>query len=174
MIDKDTQKRLFDEFGTPEHVRRHCDAVADVAVRIGRALNDTGYGLDLELIESAARVHDIARTEKNHAFVGADFLTEKGYPYEAILVRSHMNHPFGSVEYIREQDVLCLADRVVREDEYVGIEKRVEYLLAKPGMTAEGKSVMKAVMGATRQYIHDIERIIGITLDALMKKEKEC
>ena len=168
MIDKETQKRLFDEFGTPEHVRRHCDAVAEVAVRIGRALNGANYDLDLELIEGAARVHDIARTEKNHAFVGAEFLIEKGYPYEAILVRSHMNHPFGSVKVIREQDVLCLADRVVREDEYVGIEKRVEYLMAKPGMTDEGKAIMQAVMEATKQYIHDIEDIIGMTLDELM------
>ena len=134
MIDKETRKRLFDEFGTPEHVRRHCDAVGDVAVRIGSALNQAGYKLDIGLIESAARVHDIARTEKNHAFAGAEFLIDRGYPYEAILVRGHMNHPFGSVKEIREQDVLCLADRVVREDEYVGIEKRVEYLMAKPGM----------------------------------------
>ena len=174
MIDKETQKLLFDEFGTPEHVRRHCVAVAAVAVRIGSALNDAGCKLDLELIEGAARVHDIARTEKNHAFVGAEFLIKRGYPYEAILVRSHMNHPFGNVKDIREQDVLCLADRVVREDEYVGIEKRVEYLMAKPAMTAEGKAIMQAVMEATKQYIRDIEDIIGVSLDELIQKEKEC
>lgn len=168
MIDKETQKLLFDEFGTPQHVRRHCDAVTDVALKIGRALNEAGFDLDLGLIEGAARVHDIARTEKNHAFAGADFLMEKGYPYEAILVRAHMKHPFGSVGEIREQDVLCLADRVVREDEYVGIEKRVEHLLSKPGMTEEGAVKMKAVMSATQDYIHDVEKIIGVTFDELL------
>lgn len=173
MIDKETQKRLFDEFGTPEHVRRHCDAVADVAARIGGALNHAGYNLDLELIEGAARVHDIARTEKDHASAGAEFLIDKGYPHEAVLVRAHMNHPFGSVREMREQDVLCLADRVVREDEYVGIEKRVEYLMAKPDMTAEGKKIMQSVMGETMKYIRDIEDIIGVSLEELMKKEKE-
>ena len=41
--------RLLKEYGTPEHVIRHCMAVADTAVRIGRALNEHGYHLDLEL-----------------------------------------------------------------------------------------------------------------------------
>lgn len=169
MIDKAIQKQLFDEYGTPEHVRRHCDAVADAAMRIGHALCDSGYTLDIGLIEGAARVHDIARTEKGHALAGAEFLIGKGYPYEAILVRGHMNHPFNSLPEIREQDVLCLADRVVREDEYVGIEERMRYLLAKPDMTEEGAIRIKSVMAATREYIRGIEDIIGMRLDELMK-----
>ena len=53
--------RLLKEYGTPEHVIRHCMAVADTAVRIGRALNEHGYHLDLELIQAAALIYDIAR-----------------------------------------------------------------------------------------------------------------
>ena len=168
MIDKAIQEKMFDEYRTPEHVRKHCDAVTEVAVTIGRALNAAGRNLDLELIEGAARVHDVARTADRHADVGAEFLIERGYPQEAELVRYHMNHPFGSLDNIDEQDVLCLADRVVREDQYVGIEKRVEYLLAKPGMTEEGAALMKSVMSATMQYIHGVEDIIGVTLDELL------
>lgn len=169
MIDRVTQLQLFDEYGTPEHVRKHCDAVTEVAVGIGRALNAAGRDLDLELIEGSARVHDVARTAEKHADVGAEFLIERGYPREAELVRHHMNHPFGSLDDIDEQDVLCLADRVVREDQYVGIEKRVEYLLAKPGMTAEGAAMMKSIMGATLEYIHGVEGIIGVTFDELFR-----
>ena len=31
--------RLFDEYGTPEHVIGHCRAVSDTAVKIGEELN---------------------------------------------------------------------------------------------------------------------------------------
>lgn len=169
MITREIQKQLFDEYRTPDHVRRHCDAVTDAAVKIGRALNRAGSDLDIDLIEGAARVHDVARTAHKHADVGADFLIEQGYLREAELVRKHMVHPFGSPDEINEQDVLCLADRVVREDEYVGIEKRVEYLMSKPGMTDEGRERMMSVMDATRKYIAGVEKIMGISLDELLK-----
>ena len=168
MIDKEIQKQLFDEYGTPEHVRRHCDAVADVAVKIGKALSSGGYDLDLELIEGAARVHDVARTEPKHDEVGAEYLIARGYPAEAELVRGHMKHPFSDPGKVDEQDVICLADRVVREDEYVGIEKRIEYLLAKPGITPEGSAMIRAAMAATQIYISEIEKMIGSTLDELL------
>ena len=168
MIDKQIQEQLFDEYGTPAHVRRHCNAVAEAAVRIGKALNGAGCDLDLELIEGAARVHDIARTANKHAYAGADFLIEKGYPCEAELVRHHMSHPFSSHEQIDEQDVLCLADRVIREDEYVGIEKRVEYLLSKPGVTEEGAARITSAMASTQEFIRQLEGKTGITFDELL------
>ena len=169
MITKEIQQEMFDEYDTPPHVRRHCNAVTEAALKIGRALNAAGYGLDLELIEGAARVHDVCRTAEHHDEVGAEFLIAHGYPVEAELVRGHMTHPFGTVEGIDELDVLCLADRVVKEDRYVGIEERMKYLLAKPKVTPEWAERIRKAMEMTQVYIHEIEAVIGTTFDDLLK-----
>ena len=172
MIDQETQIKMFDEYGTPPHVRRHCDAVTLAALRIGRALNAAGFGLDLELIEGAARIHDVARTAERHADAGAVFLIERGYPAEAELVRGHMSHFFGKPEEADELDVLCLADRVVKEDRYVGIDERMAYLLAKPGVTPDLAEKIVRAMEFTKGYIAEIEKIIGVSFDDLLGQDE--
>lgn len=168
MIDKKLQEKFFDEYGTPMHVRRHCSAVAECAVKIGKALNEVGYKLDLELIEGAANVHDVARTAADHEKVGAEFLVERGYEREARLVRGHMRHAFNPVDQIDELDVLCMADRVVKEDEYVGIDERMAYLMQKPGMTPERIQRIKMIAEETREYFEELEKLIGKTFDELL------
>ena len=169
MITKEIQEQMFDEYKTPEHVRRHCNAVTETALRIGRALNAAGYHLNLELVEGAARVHDVCRTAERHDVVGAEFLIAHGYPAEAELVRGHMTHFFAPVPEIDELDVLCLADRVVKEDQYVGIEARMEYLLAKPNVTPEWADRIRQAMQMTQVYIGEIEAVIGTSFDELLR-----
>ena len=70
--------KLLKEYGTPEHVVRHCIAVTDTAAAIGKALNKAGYHLDIELIQGAAIIHDIARVEDKHWEVGADIAKNLG------------------------------------------------------------------------------------------------
>ncbi|QHI73758.1 hypothetical protein [Aminipila terrae] len=41
---------LLKKYDTPPHVIRHCEAVADAAVRLAAALNEKGSHLDIELI----------------------------------------------------------------------------------------------------------------------------
>jgi putative nucleotidyltransferase with HDIG domain len=101
----------------PEHVIRHCLAVSDVARRIGEALTAAGIPLDVELIASAALLHDIARTEAEHAQVGAELLRKQGFERIASIVSQHMDHRFpDSLEEITELDAVCLGDRVIREN----------------------------------------------------------
>lgn len=169
MIDEKTQLELFDEYGTPEHVRRHCNAVMNTALKLGKALNEAGYNLDLSLIEGAARVHDVARVTPKHANAGAEFLRSKGFTVEAELVKEHMNHKFNPVDKINELDVICMADRVVKEDEYVGLEERMAYLLAKPSIADDKKVLIKRIADATSAYFKEIEGIIGITFDELLR-----
>lgn len=170
MISREEQLKLFDKYGTPEHVRRHCDAVASAAFRIAEALNAAGYELDAELVKSAARVHDLLRVMDDHAERGAVALEKEGYAAEAQLVRYHMNHhPFNEPDEFNELDALCLADRVVKEDEYVGIEARIEYLVSKPGVTADRAERIRSVMAYTKNYISEIEKRAGKTLDEIVK-----
>ena len=62
--------KLLEEYGTPDRVKGHCRAVADTACRIGRALNRHGHHFDLELVNAAGLLHDIARVEERHWDVG--------------------------------------------------------------------------------------------------------
>jgi putative nucleotidyltransferase with HDIG domain len=80
--------------GTPDHVIRQCLAVADAASRIGRALLDAGVPLDVELIAASALLHDISRTEAQHARTGAELLRKLGFERIAKIVSRHMEHRF--------------------------------------------------------------------------------
>ena len=64
---------------SPTRVKGHCRAVADTACRIGRALNRHGHHFDLELVNAAGLLHDIARVKEHHWDVGADCREELGY-----------------------------------------------------------------------------------------------
>lgn len=162
------QEALFDECGTPEHIRAHCNAVAEVAYRIGKFLNERGLHLDLETIVGAARVHDLARLQPSHDLVGATILHQHGYDKEAKLVINHTHYfPFHQLHSFDEQDVLCLADRTVRENAFVGIDERFRHLAMKPGVTPELKKEMDAVLAETHDFIEHIEQETGVSLEDL-------
>lgn len=164
--------RYLKEYKTPDHVIRHCQAVADTAVKIGRALNQQGYHLDLGLIEAAGLIHDIARVEEKHWERGYQLAKERGYDQEADIIKVHMHYsPFSAAENVNETDLVCLADRVVKEDTYVGLDKRMEYIIQKArqqGHADAEKRIMEKKKEA-QVLIDGIEKTIGMTFDELMK-----
>ncbi len=109
---------LLDAAQTPERVKAHCEAVAAQALKIARALP---LALDLELLENAALLHDLARTQNDHAAVGAAWLRALGYEAEAALVEQHHDWPGGPID---EAAVLVLADQCVQGTELVPLEQR--------------------------------------------------
>lgn len=52
---------LISEFRVPLHVRRHCAAVANFAVKLGEQLKAAGEKIDLDLLRHAALLHDMFR-----------------------------------------------------------------------------------------------------------------
>lgn len=164
---------LLKKYKTPPHVVRHCIAVADVALCIGRALNEEGYSLDLRLIQGAALIHDIARVEDKHWDVGSQIAADLGYTQEAEIIQVHMHYtPAESVAEMSETDLVCLADRVVLEDQYVGLDRRMDYVIAK--VKAQGHPDVEAhILKRKREaqrLIDDIEKTIKRTLDELIER----
>lgn len=162
------QHLLFDEYNTPIHVQRHCNEVARVTGILAEALDRHGYHIDVKLVYGAALVHDVVRPWDQHAIEGGKILARIGFPKEAELVRRHMTYgPFHRVEDLEEIDVLCLADRTVKENHYVGIDIRMDYLLKKPNMTEQKKEKINQARESTRLLIHQIEGVLDCTFEQL-------
>ncbi len=164
-------EEIYKEFDTPDRVRGHCRAVADCGVRLAKALNEHGFNLDLDLIRGAGLVHDAARTFDRHWDVMADRLAEMGYYDEAAIVKVHMNPgDYNPLAQITETDIVCLGDRLVKEDKYVGIDERFDYIVdkAKEHGILDFDTIMenKAKM---RRLLDEIEEVIGCNIDDLFK-----
>lgn len=163
--------QMLDEYGTPPHVIRHCEAVSDVAGRVADRLNTKGFSLDAELARTAGLLHDMARTQPDHQIVAADWLRERGYDAHADIIAVHMRYPeFSPAEKTNETDLVCLGDRVCIEGHFAGADARFDYIIKKASRHApEHVPVIESKRYAIKDYIRDLEKIMGITLDELMK-----
>lgn len=177
-ITEEKAKEFYTRFETPEHVIGHCRGVARTAVCIAEALNKAGFKLDMPLIYGSAIVHDMARVMEDHQTVAAEFLRRQGYDDEADIVSQHMTYNFKNtdVEEITELDIVCLADRLVKDDRYVGLDERMDYIIKKaktfnPG--AMGEEIEKHILEKkkiTKELMDNIENKIGASIDDLMEE----
>ena len=170
--DRETCLDMLKEYNTPDHVVRHCVAVTGAALEIAEALMDKGLYFDMALIQAAGLLHDIARVEEKHWIAGADFARRNGYIEEAEIIRNHMTHTFDTnPEELKELDLICLADRLILEDAYVGVDARMEYLIKKIGADKKITEIIMAKKEITKALVKNIEALIGITINELLLKE---
>ena len=160
--------RMFSEYGTPDRVTAHCIEVSRCAYLIACRLNDSGYDLDTDLIRVSALIHDVLRTEDGHDVRAGELLRSLGYNDEAAIVCDHMSYVFNDLPVITEHDIVCLSDRIVKEHEYAGIDDRVEYLINKYPEDNERRERLLYWKEKVREYIHGIEKIIGVSFDELL------
>ena len=149
--------RLLNSAAPGEQVEAHCRAVAAEALRIAEALP---FPMDLSLLESAALLHDVARKEKDHARLGAAWLRELGYEKAAAIVSQHHDWRGGTVD---EAAVLYLADKCVREDRRVTIEKRFA-ASAERCKTPEARAAHRERLEAALRLRDTINKLCGKTL----------
>lgn len=117
---------LLNQCHTPPAVRLHCQAVAREALRIAAA---SGQKVDVPLLECAARLHDLARTEgRSHPEKGAAVLRKAGFGKLAEIIAQHHDlKPDASPE----AELLYLADKQICGTEPVSLEARFEASRAK-------------------------------------------
>lgn len=174
MPKRDDCMDMLGEFHTPEHVILHCNAVAEVSVAIGNKLIERDIELDIDLIEAAARLHDIARAYDEHEKIGGDFINKKGYDKVAQIVYQHTKFDdFYNLDDITELHILCISDRMVIEDRYVGVRKRMEYIKEKARLMGKESFIPYIEQSEKRliRYIENIEAIMGISIDELVLKK---
>ena len=171
-ITKEQGIKLLKEYGTPEHVIRHCTAVTDAAVRIGCALNEAGYNMDIGLIEGAGILHDIARVEDEHWIKGGEIARKMGLADEAAIIDIHMHYPsFNEIENADETDMVCLGDRIVKEDSFVGLDERIYYVIEKARKKGADKKVIDIILEKKQdaaRFIKGIEEKTGKSLEEIV------
>lgn len=158
--DTETIQFLWERYHTLENVIAHCRAVANKAMQLTKDLECRGYKLNKELVYSATMLHDIARTEPNHAKLGAKWLAKEGYENVAKVIACH--HELDEIENdpITEKTVVFLADKLVREVTEVSIEERFAESAAKC-VTAEAKALHEKRYNQSLVAFKRVQELVG-------------
>lgn len=118
-------RRIWERYGTPGAVRDHCRAVERQAAGLAQALLAAGHPVDTALVQAAALLHDVARTQKDHPAAGARILIREGYPRVAyVILRHHDWERGGAGADDLEAAIVCLADKQVQGTRQVSLEER--------------------------------------------------
>jgi CTP:molybdopterin cytidylyltransferase MocA len=155
---------LIERLKVSPAVWAHGLAVAEQALRIGQALTAAGCRLDLDLIYAAALVHDMARGELDHARSGGRMLRELDLPRMAEIVETHMDLSVEKEDPIREAEVVFLADKLISEDRFVGLEERFLSRLNDHHANPRVKASICSRMESARRSARRIESVIGRSL----------
>jgi putative nucleotidyltransferase with HDIG domain len=168
-ITKEYAIELLEKNQTPENVIGHCMEVARVSEILAEELNKHGYNLSIEIIKGAAMLHDIARVNDNHGELGAKIVESKGYKIEAEIIKKHMYYEITSdINCLTEIDIVCLGDRMVKEDKYVGLNLRMNYILNKFKNNPQAEERIKSKIIEHSILLKKIESLTGKSIDDLM------
>lgn len=119
---------LWNLAGTPEKVRRHCEAVKRMAQELIELLcmSDFSYKdkIDWPLTLAGAMLHDIKRQEPAHAAAGGKFLRELGYEKVAQIVEAHKDLLDDTITEISPELIVYLADRLILHNRRVSAKER--------------------------------------------------
>ena len=74
-------------------------------------------------------LHDICRSEKDHAAKGGQLIAGLGYPEVADIISSHMDLDLKDLDKINETTVVYLSDKLVSGARVVSLQERLNYKL---------------------------------------------
>jgi molybdenum cofactor cytidylyltransferase len=172
--DEPACEELLGRRGVPAAVREHSRTVARVAARLAEALNAAGSGLDSRVLVAAALLHDIARTEADHAARGAEVLASLGFPRVAAVVAGHMDPPGQAGADLGEAAILFLADKLVLGDRVLTLRERVSVTESRFAGDQMALAAACLRLGAAAALGRQVEEIAGSSLDALLAAAADC
>ena len=155
-------------FTTSEDIRRHCRKVAEAAECLGRALNEAGRTLDIKLIMAGALLHDLAKSEKNHAAVGAKWLEDMGLHHIAAIVAQHSDMDVPENAPVSEAEVVYLADKLVRGGSMSTLDRRYQASMEKYGDREDIRQKIQARWKRAEKSQRRMERVLNRSLSDLL------
>lgn len=159
---------LTKKFSIGGDLLAHSIKVAQVAVQLAQALNAAECGINLKLVAAAALLHDLAKGKRDHASVAAGILTEMGYPAVASVVAAHMAVGVLDEQTIGEQDVVCLADRVVHGNQVVRLEERYRKKLEACAGNAQACESIGLKLAESVRLKRKLEGRLGNTIESIL------
>ncbi len=159
--------RLMVRYGMLKHIIDHSIEVARVALFLSIELNRRGQRIDLPLIEAAALLHDLTKTEclrtkEDHALTGSKLLKEIGYKRVGEVIAEHIHlSKETDPSWISEEEVVNYADKRVRHDRIVSLDERFEDLKGRYGKSERALELL----GYLRRATFEIERKIFSILE---------
>lgn len=169
---------LIKEMGMLEHIVSHSQQVSRVAVYLSGKLMRSGIDLNVDLVRTAALLHDITKTRsfktrENHAQTGAELLRERGFESVAEIVAQHvrLDHYFAA-KNPSEAEVVNYADKRVLHDQIVSLEERMNYILDKYADGLDNRLRIKEMWTRTQELEKRLFRYLSFRPDAL-KNELE-
>jgi len=140
-----------------DHIVVHSLQVCRVAAFLTEQLNKYNYGLNFDLIQSAALLHDITKTRsfktrEDHALTGGKHLSDCGYPAIGDLIRQHVKlDKYSEAGTISEAEVLNYADKRVLHDEIVDLDRRMDYIVERYAETQADRERIKMLWQKTQK-----------------------
>jgi uncharacterized protein len=159
---QDKAIRLLEKSSCPPNVIQHCKTVAKFAVKMARILQEKGFRVDIELVETGALLHDIGRSKTHtvdHAIVGAKIAESAGMP-EAVskIIERHVGGGIPQDEAVKlgwpeknylpetlEERIVAYADKLVEGNKKVPINKTIAQFSRKLGKDHPSISRLKAL-----------------------------
>jgi Uncharacterized MobA-related protein len=165
--------------GAGERGLAHGRGVARAALLLARAINafraqgGAGRGrlLDLELVEAAALVHDIAKGQPDHERAGAQYLAGLGYARTASIVAAHRDidpEELAGPEAVGERELVYLADKLVRGPYRVDIAQRFQEKLDSYAGNVEAVAAIHRRLGHAQGMARLVEQGAGRSLEAIL------
>ena len=164
---------MRDVQGLPAAIVDHCRQVARVARILAEAVNANGGSLDIGLIDAAARVHDVARLERNHALAGAHLLEKMGFADMAAVVAVHMEIRVKPENPMDEAQIVHLADKLVAGQTIVDLSRRFDAKLEKYGHDPQAAKAIARRRQAAICIEAKVERAAGKTISHLLRSFHE-
>jgi molybdenum cofactor cytidylyltransferase len=156
----------------PASVAAHCRVVAEVARCLAEALYNAGLGIDVELVRTAALLHDIARTGRDHARTGAHLLKTHGFTRLAPIVSRHMDLQTEWGCPLDESQIVYLADKLVAGDRIVNLEQRFARKMDKYGHDPAAAGAIENRREMARRIRDKVEGMTGIAIDTILAATK--
>jgi len=154
---------------------RHSRAVAEVALQLARAVNGKRIDnslLDLNVVEAAGLLHDIAKGRPDHEREGGRMLAAMGYEAIAPIVAAHRDVEMGPNDTVTEREVVFLADKLIRGQNLVSMHERYQ---AKIDQYAEDPQAVAAIQGRLSRALTvkaGIEAEMGTSIENVVRQPK--
>lgn len=146
--------QIMSDMGMLENIVAHSLTVCRVALFLTDRLGLPG--LNRELIQAAALLHDITKTRsfstlEDHAETGARLLTELGYPEVGWIVGQHvrLNRYALASSSLTDAQIVNYSDKRVLHDRIVPLNERMGYILEKYGSGPKQKKNILLLLAKT-------------------------